>query len=448
MSPRTPLSRGDRARAARAASVAALVLAIVVLAMIVRGSGHDTYEMGAVFDDVRGLIVGADVRAGAVKVGSVTGVAINARDEPYVTMRVTNAFRMHRGAIADIRLASNVGAVNRTVELTQGDVTAPRLAAGTVLRGASTDQPVNFDQVMDTLDPPTRRNLGRLLGGLDASVAGRGPDVDRLLSHSGAAFAESAGVLAQVNRDGQALRTLVAGGDRVLSALARRPQDLGDVAQNTARLLQVTAGRQQELRTSVRVLAPALSAGRRALDALADSSGRLRTLVRGLPPVLAALGPLARVLPKTLTAAAPFVDKTARLVREGPQLLTDSRPTIRAARPIATDLAPVIAGAQPLADVLQAYIPETVGAFQNFGATAGTYDANGHVLNVATGSAQLLPLSSAAAGEIPLDACDKNSAQGVAPGLLQAPFIRVPGVNECQPWTDFERPTPTSKQGR
>ena len=38
-----------------------------------------------------------------------------------VTMAIDDDFRLHEGATADIRLASNVGAVNRTVELTQGD---------------------------------------------------------------------------------------------------------------------------------------------------------------------------------------------------------------------------------------------------------------------------------------------------------------------------------------
>ena len=43
-------------------------------------------------------------------------------------MRIDDDFELHKGAFANIRLASNVGAVNRVVELTEGDPTLPELA--------------------------------------------------------------------------------------------------------------------------------------------------------------------------------------------------------------------------------------------------------------------------------------------------------------------------------
>ena len=81
-------------------------------------------------------------------------------------------------------------------------------------------------------------------------------------------------------------------------------------------------------------------------------------------------------------------------------------------------------------------MPETVGAFQNFGATAGAYDANGHLLNVASGLVPTYPDSTSAGGEIGPADCDTSMPSLVKPGLLKKPFVRAPGVNECQPWTD------------
>ncbi|MDQ3572499.1 MAG: MlaD family protein, partial [Actinomycetota bacterium] len=272
--------------AARVVVVATLAIAFFVLLLVISRSSGGGFELKAEFDDARGLIPGGEVRAGAINVGKVTAVEFNDDDVPEVTMEVADDFPMHEGATADIRLGSNVGAVNRTIELTQGDTSEPELPEGTVLPAEETDQPVNFDEAVDILNPPTRANIKHLLGGLDAALKGRGKDFDRTLRHSSDALNETANLLAQVNRDGEALRTLVGEGERVVSALASSPQDLGEAAERTALLLETTGNRQAELAESVRLLGPALARGRSVLDELAAATPNLITLVRGLDPAV------------------------------------------------------------------------------------------------------------------------------------------------------------------
>ena len=115
--------------------------------------------MHAVFDDVRGLIPGGDVTAGAIVVGSVKEVSLNENDDPEVVMQINDDFKLHQGAFANIRLASNVGAVNRVVELTEGDPTSPELPDGAVLSGKQTDNPVDFDLAVSTLTPKVRGDI-------------------------------------------------------------------------------------------------------------------------------------------------------------------------------------------------------------------------------------------------------------------------------------------------
>jgi phospholipid/cholesterol/gamma-HCH transport system substrate-binding protein len=413
------------------------VLSVVVAVFVVTRSDLGTYELHATFDDVRGLIEGGDVRAGAVVVGRVEKIEIGEGDRPVVTMSVDESFRLHEGATADIRLASNVGAVNRVVELEQGDVSAPRLRDGSALSVRRTDQPVNFDEAVETLDPRTREDIGDLLGGLDRSVRGRGPDIDRALDNSSAALGNVGDLLAQVNSDGAALRTILTDGERVVSSLASRPEDLGEAAVRVADLLRATAARRREISASVRDLGPALAGARESLDALAEATPELRRLASGVGPVVDALGPLARLLPGAMQATGPLLVQSRRLVERGPAQLKELRPIALAATPVARKLTPVARDALPLARVLQVYVPETVGAFQNFGATAGAYDANGHILNVSAGFVNTLPDSVQSAPPLGPADCDKDSDTKVRPGLLKKPFIRVPGVNECQPWTDL-----------
>lgn len=428
MRPLAALRRRLGPNATRVVAFGALALFAFLVMFVLARSSSGTYEMKAVFDDVRGLIPGGDVRAGAISVGKVKAVELNHNDEPEVTFEVHDDFPLHEGAIADIRLGSNVGAVNRTIELDQGDPTAPELEPGTILRGASTDQPVNFDAAVDILDPPTRENLKQLLAGLDAALKGRGDDFDRTLKYSAKATNEAANLLAQANADGESLRTLVGESERIVSALAQSPGDLAEAADRTALLLATTGNRQAELAGGVNRLGPALAGAREALDRFAAATPNLRELVAGLGPVIDAAGPLVRTLPRATDALGPFMEQTRALVEEGPAALENARPIIRAADPVAVKLDPVARAALSLGQEIRVYSPEIIGAFQNFGAATGSYDRVGHILNTAAGDAQFGPPHTNPIGEA-----------DCGPGLLELPFIRAPGTLECEPWTDFRK---------
>lgn len=412
--------------AARVVIVGTLALITFLVVYLFAQSSRGTYEMRAVFDDVRGLIPGGEVRAGAITVGKVTEVELNSDDEPEVAFQVDDEVRLHEGAIADIRLGSNVGAVNRTIELDLGDPTKPELEEGSTLSGEFTDQPVNFDAAVEILNPPTRENLKEVLAGLDAAVKGRGEDFDKALRHSAAATNETANLLAAVGADGESLETLVTETERIVSALASSPGDLSEAADNTALLLATTGNRQAELAESVDRLGPALASGRTALARLADATPTLRAFVTGLRPVVEELGPLVRILPEATAAAGPFLAETRALVLDGPSSLAEALPIIQAAKPVARKLDPVARGALALGQELRVYVPEVIGAFQNFGAATGSYDRVGHILSTAAGNAQTGPPHTNAITETEC-----------GPGLLELPYTRAPGTLECDPWTDF-----------
>jgi virulence factor Mce-like protein len=414
--------------ASRVVAISSLVLVAVVLVLVVSGSGG-TYKMKAQFDDVRGVIPGSPVRAGAVTIGSIESVDLQG-EAPVVTMRIDKDFKVHEGAVADIELFSNAGAVNRTIEVTTGDPTKPELKAGSTMSGPATDQPVNFDDAAETLDPTTRANIKRFIIGLDSALKGRGKDFDRTLRHSSDALNETANLLAQVNSDGESLKTLVGAGSRVTATLASSPGDLATVADRTASLLSVTARRQAELARSVQLLGPALSRGRAALASLAAATPHLRTLVSGLGPVADELGEFAKALPPSLRNAVPFLAETRLLVEQAPGNLRDFAPIISSAHRVSEPLGDLIQKVLPLGENLRAYIPETVGFFQNLGSVLGSYDANGHILSLSGGFFQNPPASALNPELGPADCTN---------GRLKLPYTRLPGTLACQPWADYEK---------
>lgn len=421
--------RGLGLNATRVVAVSALVVGMVVVLLLLAAS-KDTYEVHAVFDDVRGLIPGGDVTAGASVVGSVASVELNEDGDPEVTMQVQSDFELHRGAFANIRLGSNVGAVNRVVDLEQGDPSEPELEDGATLSGRQTDQPVDFDLAVSTLTPEVRGQLKQILVGLDESLEGRGDDFDRILRYSAETLNETADLLAEINQDGEALRTIVSEGQKVVTALASSPEDLGEAADRTAALLEITGDRQAELAQSVELLGPALANGRELLDRTAAATPNLRELVAGAGPVVDALGPFSKLIPPASEAAAPFFRETRALVEEVPDQLREQRPLLRLAPPLLDKLNPAVDLLNPVADELRIYTPETIGFLQNVADAAASYDANGHLIRVASTSANTLPPSTASGGTLSPFDC--------GPGLLEAPFSRAPGAVECDPWLDFD----------
>jgi hypothetical protein len=133
-----------------------------------------------------------------------------------------------------------------------------------------------------------------------------------------------------------------------------------------------------------------------------------------------------RILPEATAAAGPFLAETRRLIEEGPSSLAKALPIIEGARPVARKLDPVARAALDLGQELRVYSPEIIGAFQNFGAATGSYDAVGHILSTAAGNAQSGPPHT-----------NTITETDCGPGVLELPYTRAPGTLECDPWTDF-----------
>lgn len=409
----------------RAVTIAALAI-VAVFAMVVLTRSGDSYEVAAIFDDVRGLIPGAQVTAGFQKVGTVEDVYLDSDDGlAHVTMRIGGDFQLHQGTFANIREVSNVGAVNRVVDLTTGDESAPELGDGATLGPSHTDQPVDLDVAVSTLDPKTREDAAALLAGLDRSIRGRGNDLNRTLRHSSAALNETANLLGQVNSDDVAIQSLVDNASTVVQALAANSPELGATADRTATLLRVTAGRQLELQRSVQLLGPSLASARGTLEKLTAAVPSLRNLVAGAKPLVTELGPLSAVLPPASAALEPVLNETRKLVEASPNQLERLEPSLDRSLPLVHLLSDSVQQLNPFLEFLRIRIPEITSFFQVSGDATSDYDANGNLVRAT----------------VPLIQTDRHpnviAPSENVPGRLAPPFIRTPGAIESEPWTDY-----------
>jgi phospholipid/cholesterol/gamma-HCH transport system substrate-binding protein len=129
--------RDDKSRGIRVGFLAALGFIIMFMAFFLVGGQEGIftgkYELKARFQNVEGLTVGAPVRLGGVKVGSVSGIGFSAdrADKAIeVTMAIDRDSFSRIGKDSNARLGSKGLLGDRTVDITLGSPEAERCLPG------------------------------------------------------------------------------------------------------------------------------------------------------------------------------------------------------------------------------------------------------------------------------------------------------------------------------
>ena len=266
-----------------------------------------SHEIRAAFRSSNNIRLNSPVRIAGVEVGKVTKVeptGTGARSA-FVTMKINDNGRpIHADATAKIRPRIFLEG-NFFVDLSPGSPSAPVLDDGDTIPVGQTSTPVQFDQVLKTLDKPTRDDLGLTLGELaKAYDAGFGKNFNATLEDQAPAFKFSAIVLeALQGRREHDLSGVVRDVGTISAALDRSPPRLRSFLENFNIFARSLAVEREALGRTIEELPRTLAASSPALDALNASFPSVRRLARGaLPgvrssgPAIAALRPLVRQL--------------------------------------------------------------------------------------------------------------------------------------------------------
>src|SRR3954469_18655595 len=102
----------------RVAALGAVVAAVALVAIVLFGSGGDSYSVKATFANGGQLVKGNPVQIGGVPVGSVQDISITDNGQADVSMKIDNAHKPLRvGTQATIRQFSQSGIANRYIDL-------------------------------------------------------------------------------------------------------------------------------------------------------------------------------------------------------------------------------------------------------------------------------------------------------------------------------------------
>lgn len=396
------------------AAIGACVVLIAGAVLIANFLGG--YQVKVVVPSAAQVVWGAQVRVGGTPIGHVTALD-EQNGKAIVTLAITDHdyIPLHDGTTSHIAWQSVLG--ERFVDVVPGPASNAALPSGAMY--AASSQQVEFDQILDALDPATRGRLTSLIARLHNTAAGHEQNIQASIRSAGPAVAALGQIMAGVGQDGAAIKTVVTQLHDMASQLAARQDDVRGTIGNLSQLTGNLGAESRQLSDTLAEFPSTLDAARTTLDKvptatqatvpllndLRPATDRLPSLADNLSPAMNDLGPVLDRLHPTLTALNDVLD-------EAPDLFHSFHDT---AKPIGHALDQL----GPVAYFLRPYTPEMVAFVHDFGGSFSAFDAQGHGWTVDP------VLGPASAGE--------QVGSTPASRLQRRP---APGTSVGQPWTD------------
>jgi phospholipid/cholesterol/gamma-HCH transport system substrate-binding protein len=186
-------------------------------------SGTGAHELQITFPSADGLVPGSDALESGAKVGTVSSVEPNQDNTALVTVQISDDhWPLHAGLNVDIRPKSLLG--EKYVDLHDGPQTAAVYNAKGPFPAPSTADPVELDQFINSLDPPTRTAIRVLLDDLGAGVAAQGHDLNTAIATGKQNLANLAVTGKTLNNRDPDLDQILVGLDGVLGKITTSDQ--------------------------------------------------------------------------------------------------------------------------------------------------------------------------------------------------------------------------------
>jgi phospholipid/cholesterol/gamma-HCH transport system substrate-binding protein len=385
-----PLGRGGQS-AARLITVGFVVLAAFALAWVLFLSDGSSYRVNLTLDNASQLVTGNQVKVGGVAVGTVDSIGLGDDGRARVALAIDDdsVTPLHGGSRAEVRSASLSGVANRYVALTPGPVNGAEIADGGDIPAEDTQAEVDLDEVLNTLDPTTLRDLKLLVRNGGSALRGRGAQLGRAIEALNPGLSQVTGIEQEILRDEETFSRFLVESADVVTALGERPERLESLVSSGRATLDELAARDTaldnvlrrapdtlrqanttlvNLRSTLQDLDPAIVEARPSAEPLAEFLDRLRPVARQARPVVADL---------RRTIDHPGSDDLLGVLARVPELERRAVPAFESAVATIEDALPVVNEVRP-------YTPDLVGGLANGfgGTTAGYYDANGRYTRI------------------------------------------------------------------
>lgn len=273
-----------------------------------------SFTVNATFSSTNGLIPGSPVRIAGVQVGTVTSVksigsAGSGHQGAEVTMSIqSNGLPIHRNATFWIRPRIFLEG-NFFVDVYPGTPESPAVQSGHVFPIQQGREPVQFDQVLTSLQANTRKNLQTLINQYGKAVYLGGKSYNSSIQYWAPAYKYTSVVTHDMlGKRPNDLSTWIDKGGTVAAALSAHPQNLENLITDFNTTAASFARENTALQSAVAELPRTLSAATPAFNALNAAFPPLERLATALIPGVQSAGP-------TIDASLPYITQLRLLVQ-------------------------------------------------------------------------------------------------------------------------------------
>ena len=272
----------------------ALVLALIVVLAIISFrivNGLTEYRLVVPLDTADGLYPGSDVVIAGAKAGSVQDISLDG-NQTLVTIALDDAYApAHADATVTVRPKSLLGEKYVALDPGSSDV----LGSGSRLPRTQVARAVELQDVVNSLDAPTREKLRTLIISLGGGLAGRGLDTNNTLLYGRQDLDHLAAITDTLAARDQDLQKVIQGLDQVTAELAKsdRRAQLGELIKNSETLLHSLSQQDAQIKTTLAQTNAALS---RSDTSLSCTAAQLNDILRQAPATINLLSGISRTL--------------------------------------------------------------------------------------------------------------------------------------------------------
>lgn len=336
---------------------------------------HDANDYRVYFyvKDSKNLREDGEVRIAGVKVGQVESRKLEGdRDKVEISLD-SAAVPLHEGATVRIGVKSLVG--SSFVEVVDGK--GPAIDSGATIDAKDVIPAVDVDELLDTLDAPTRRALQGVIRGLGKSTRGTGSSVNALMDGVGSIGREGYTVLDALQAQSADLTAITYEVRQLLDALDTGQGQIVSLVDAAQNLTSATAEKRQAVENLVQQLPTLLHNVDRGAVSLQHLAGPLTPIAHSLRVAAPDLNSALVTLPSVtadLHGLLPSLDGTLDLA---PRTL-DRVPAFSAAlSDLVPDAQTLLSDVNPMLAYLSPYGLDLGALFANFGASFDTVAPDG-----------------------------------------------------------------------
>jgi phospholipid/cholesterol/gamma-HCH transport system substrate-binding protein len=325
------------------------------------------YRFEVAFPEATQLAVEADVRAYGVSIGKVRAKRRDpASNRTLATIEIDRKYApIHQDAKAILRQKTLLG--ETFVELTPGTKRAPTIEEDGRLDQSQVAESVELDEILEALDPYTRKAFRTWQQDLGAAVEGRGRDLSDSFGNL-EGFVESGGDLFQtLDEEREALRLLVRNTGEVFGALTESESQLRSLIERQDDVFTAISNEREKFAETWRIFPTFLDESKLTMERLESFSGKAEPVLRDLAPAMRDLEPTLRDLGTFSPDLKRFFVNFDPLITVSNKSLPATSEVLDGLRPVLVELGPFLQELNPLLQWIGVHVHTLSDMFANLG---------------------------------------------------------------------------------